>query len=348
MLPRPHPRRERQLPVAAVAEEEELGDPPRLVLAAEAGHEIEREVVPRRRAARGHQPVLGPGRHQHPLGPQPHRRVAPADQVGARPVAGRLLAVEQPGLGEHQRPGADRADQRALRVLLPQPGRRRRPAPARLVGPADREVADDHHVGARHLVERELRRDQDAGAVAERRPLLGDDPDRHPPPALRPAGQHLPADADEGEDVAEAVEHAGRHLGHRDEADRDLRGEGRRHRRDPVTFGPIPSSPSLTPRPAVVPFPRGGRQGRASRHRRPTMTKRTSLDALGAAWRRWWLTRHTRSELDWLTDRQLADIGVARGDVRPARRPRPPRLNRPRPERDPCSTPPAAACSAPP
>ena len=57
------------------------------------------------------------------------------------------------------------------------------------------------------------------------------------------------------------------------------------------------------------------------------MTKRTSLDALGAAWRRWWLTRHTRSQLDWLTDRQLADIGVARGDVR---------------------LPPAAACSAPP
>jgi uncharacterized protein YjiS (DUF1127 family) len=45
------------------------------------------------------------------------------------------------------------------------------------------------------------------------------------------------------------------------------------------------------------------------------MSKRTSLDALSAAWRRWRLSLHTRSELSSLTDRQLADIGFARTDI---------------------------------
>jgi uncharacterized protein YjiS (DUF1127 family) len=42
------------------------------------------------------------------------------------------------------------------------------------------------------------------------------------------------------------------------------------------------------------------------------MTNRTSV---GAAWRQWRLRQRTREELSWLTDRELRDIGVARGDI---------------------------------
>jgi len=45
------------------------------------------------------------------------------------------------------------------------------------------------------------------------------------------------------------------------------------------------------------------------------MTKRNSLEALGAAWRQWRLSLQTRDVLRSLSDRQLADIGVARGDI---------------------------------
>jgi uncharacterized protein YjiS (DUF1127 family) len=45
------------------------------------------------------------------------------------------------------------------------------------------------------------------------------------------------------------------------------------------------------------------------------MTKRSSLDSLGTAFRQWRLRQRTREELGWLTDRELRDIGVARGDI---------------------------------
>jgi uncharacterized protein YjiS (DUF1127 family) len=46
------------------------------------------------------------------------------------------------------------------------------------------------------------------------------------------------------------------------------------------------------------------------------MTKRSSLDSLGTAFRQWRLRQRTREELSWLTERELSDIGVARGDIR--------------------------------
>jgi uncharacterized protein YjiS (DUF1127 family) len=45
------------------------------------------------------------------------------------------------------------------------------------------------------------------------------------------------------------------------------------------------------------------------------MTKRTSLEALGATWRQWRLSRRTRDELRSLSDHQLYDIGLARADI---------------------------------
>ena len=132
VLRRPHPRGEGQLAVAAVAEQEELRRAPRLVLAAEPRDEVEREVGPGRRSA----PAVtsrcsDAGRHQHPLRAQTHAGIAGSDLVDCRPVAGGLLAVEQARLGQHQRAGADRTDQRTLRVLLAQPGHACRPAAAR-------------------------------------------------------------------------------------------------------------------------------------------------------------------------------------------------------------------------
>jgi uncharacterized protein YjiS (DUF1127 family) len=42
------------------------------------------------------------------------------------------------------------------------------------------------------------------------------------------------------------------------------------------------------------------------------MTRRTSF---GAAWRQLRLRQRTREELSWLSERELRDIGVARGDI---------------------------------
>jgi uncharacterized protein YjiS (DUF1127 family) len=39
------------------------------------------------------------------------------------------------------------------------------------------------------------------------------------------------------------------------------------------------------------------------------------LDRLAAAWNNYWRTQRTRHELESLTDRELADIGLHRADI---------------------------------
>ena len=225
-----HPRGKRQLAVAPVTEEEELRRAPRLVLAAESRNEIERKVGPRRRGPRRHQPVLHAGRHQNPLGTQTHLGIAKLDLVNRRPVAGGLFAVEQPRLRQHQRTGADRTDQRALRLLQTQPGRGRRPAAAGLLVAPDGKVPDDYDVRPFRLGKGQVGGDRQAREVAERRAILRDDARQEPAWAGRPACQQLPSGAHEGEDLVEAVEHPRRHLRDGDETDRDAMGrERRRH-----------------------------------------------------------------------------------------------------------------------
>jgi PPOX class probable F420-dependent enzyme len=111
---------------------------------------------------------------------------APADRVGAElaqlleeePVAGRPLALQQPGGAEHQGAGADRGRPLGPLVDPAQPGEDALVLHQRPVAFA---AGDEDDVGLRHLVEGEVGAEPKRAAVGPHLPLGGgDEPDLPP------------------------------------------------------------------------------------------------------------------------------------------------------------------------
>ena len=86
---------EGKLALAAVAEQEEPGDTRCLLRPAEAADEIERQILPGRRAARGDQPPGAAAVAENAFRPECHRRIAIAEKVRHDPVRRGLRPVEQ-------------------------------------------------------------------------------------------------------------------------------------------------------------------------------------------------------------------------------------------------------------
>jgi hypothetical protein len=73
----------------------DLGNPQRLAGAAVPRDDVQREVVPGRRAARRHDASAAVGEDEGRFRAEPHARMVAPEQVLVAPVRGRLAAVEQ-------------------------------------------------------------------------------------------------------------------------------------------------------------------------------------------------------------------------------------------------------------
>ena len=87
-----------------------------------------------------------PGRHEHALRLQPDTRIALPEELRRAPVGGGFALLQQPGFGQQQCPGTDRADDRAPSVLVQHKADRRIPASGGIEVAAQTEVADNDHI----------------------------------------------------------------------------------------------------------------------------------------------------------------------------------------------------------
>ncbi len=113
MLARAHHRCERQLAIAAVAEQKQARDTSRFFCSAEASDQVEREILPRRRAACGDQLAAAAAVAQDPLRPEPDTWIAVTEQLRHGPVRGHVGSIEQAGFGQEHGATAGRAYERA-------------------------------------------------------------------------------------------------------------------------------------------------------------------------------------------------------------------------------------------
>lgn len=104
----------RRLPRAPAQLGVQVSDPLRLGGPGELGDQVQRRRHAGGDRGRGRdRPVLDPAPAPHPV----HRRPAFLQGADTRPVAGRVQAVEHPGLSEHQRPGTHAKDLGAVLML---------------------------------------------------------------------------------------------------------------------------------------------------------------------------------------------------------------------------------------
>ncbi len=233
---------ERRLSVAVPLDEHEARERVRGGRADVAGDQVEREVVPRGRRAGGDEPAAI-GDHQRAVRAQVHRRVAAAERGLRDPVDGRLVAVEQAGLGDEQPARAGRADRGAAGVHGAEPRGGARPAARSPVAVgAHLHRRHDHDVGRRHLADAAVHREWEPGRGAQRSGVEADDLDRErrlAAAALALMLRHRP-------DVGQELEQPAHRRGHRVGRGEDAHVHGRAH----GTNGPVMDRPPLAGAPA--------------------------------------------------------------------------------------------------
>ena len=131
-----------------------------------APHQVQQHVEPGRRAGRGqHAPLI----HIERIGLHTDARIACCELRHVSPVGGGAPAVEHPGRGQHEDPGADRAQPGAPRESPPQLRQKRRGR--RLCGVAP--AGNDDRIGRIEQPQRVAHPDLYAAGGAQRPALRG-------------------------------------------------------------------------------------------------------------------------------------------------------------------------------
>src|SRR5262245_26422651 len=111
----------RQLALTMPLQEIDLGDVQRFAWAAVARNNVDSQIVPGGRSARGHYPSAVIGKNDVWLRNELHLRKTPSEEIGISPVTGRRFAIEQAGRCQQYRARACRIDRIACPIPFAKP-----------------------------------------------------------------------------------------------------------------------------------------------------------------------------------------------------------------------------------
>lgn len=207
----------RQLALVVPLQQVQLRNPHRLARAHMTRDDVEREVVPRRRAAgRDDAPRLV-GEAEVRLGMEADLRVPAPEEIAIAPVRRGVAAVEQSRLRQHQRPGARRVHVGPGCVSRPDPRDEIRVSTTQVLVRPEPQLRQDDDVGVRDVADGGVR--LDGYPVTTPEPLAAgpDHADTEGRCRHRRARQRLPHVPGGAEHVHHAVERRPRGLGDGDD-----------------------------------------------------------------------------------------------------------------------------------
>ena len=197
---------------------EEPGDGLRRRGANIPGDQVQHEIVPGHRCARGHELLAFPGDDEDALGLQGNAREHARERIGIAPVDRRLPAVEQTGFGEQEHPRARRAEQRALVMHSRGPFDKPWVAPDLPAVGSEQDGRDDDDVRCRDL--RAAAAGLDRDTAGERDPAGGRADDLDPERRLgRDRGIQAGQQPERVQDIVDAGQRRDDGIGYGDQAD---------------------------------------------------------------------------------------------------------------------------------
>ena len=198
----------------------------RLARTDETGDEKQPQRMPAAATARHHQALADAGADQCLVRMPAHVRVFATQAIAVAPVRSPFAAGQEPGTRQQHRPGASRRQRRAGRIALAQPLRLGRVAIIERLPGADRQVADDHHVGRRCVVQTGIRVDRDIVVDPQRVSVAADDQRQERRRHVGAVQQLLPVATGTQQQIVEAEQRRGRTVRRRQQGDGQRRAFG--------------------------------------------------------------------------------------------------------------------------
>src|SRR5262245_25540773 len=164
----PDKARERQLAIAVPLQEIQLSDVQRFSWTTVAGNDVDCQIVPGGRPARGYNLPALIRKNDVWLGNKVYLREAPTKEIRVAPVACCRFAVEQAGCRQQHRARTRRIDRVAGAMALAEPFLQLRIALPQIVVGGKPQLRDDDNVGGGFLVDGQLRLHRNAVSAKER------------------------------------------------------------------------------------------------------------------------------------------------------------------------------------